>query len=161
MNKSQPLSVADIHNVFTNYSEDITNSVLHIDAIPSFNYDLKKIFGERYSIIFFIPNPDKTNPVGHFILLSWLEDKLIEYFDSFANEPHPFVLELMEKNDLIIRVSKIQLQNNRSNICAKWCILRLKSIPTHLGQFQEIFTQNKKLSPDEIVDSLVQSLYKK
>ena len=67
----------------------------------------------------------------------------------------------MEKNDLIIRVSKIQLQNNRSNICAKWCILRLKSIPTHLGQFQEIFTQNKKLSPDEIVDSLVQSLYKK
>jgi len=161
MSKTRPYSVEDIHNILSNSSLDMENSVLHIDSLKELDYNLEKIFGERYSIILFIPNEDPLIKIGHFVLLSWLEEKLLEYFDSFAQEPHDFVKELVKMNNLKLRTSSQKLQEDDSLVCSKFCLLRMQSLPTHLDNFIKILKNNDKLTPDQIVDFLINSLYKK
>jgi hypothetical protein len=51
--------------------------------------------------------------------------------------------------------SSEKLQNEKSFICGKYCILRMRSLPTPLNDFIKILSQNKVFSPDQIVDKLI------
>lgn len=155
------LSVGDIYNIFSNYNLNKENSVLKLEALRELNFDLKRIFKERISVILFLTNPDPSNPIGHYVLLSWLKDDLLEYFDSFANKPPNDVLELAKINEMKLRISTKKLQDDSSNYCGKYCVLRMKSIPSHLEDFQNSLLYNTKMTPDEIVNTMVKSLYKK
>lgn len=161
MVNTPPYSIEDIHNVFQNHVKDIGNSVRHIDEIVSLNYNLENIFSSRFSIIIFLPNNDPSINVGHFVLLSHLDDDTLEYFDSFAQEVPEIIQELAKRNDLKIRINKVKLQNEKSFVCAKYCLLRMQSLPTHLNDFIKILKSNRELTPDQIVDNLIKSLYKK
>jgi hypothetical protein len=85
MIRTPPLSIEQIHEIFESSSRDIVNSVLHIDVLEGMNYNLDQIFQNRYSIILFLPHP--VEEVGHFVLLTHLNDSSIEYFDSSRTLP--------------------------------------------------------------------------
>jgi hypothetical protein len=97
MIRTPPLSVEDIHEIFVSSSRDVVNSVLHIDVIEGFDFNLDQIFQNRYSIILFLPNPDPNDEVGHFVLLTHLDNENLEYFDSFGNNPPVQIEELAKK----------------------------------------------------------------
>lgn len=159
---SPPYSTEDIQNILTKSSTDLENAVLHIDAIQELNYDLEKIFGNRSSIIFFIPNINNADDVGHFVLLTHVSNDNIEYFDSFGNLPHAFVMEIVRRNKgMTITYSKRKLQNKNSYICGKYCLLRMQSQPSHLDDFIDILLSNKRLSPDKVVDTLIKTKYER
>jgi hypothetical protein len=102
MIRTPPLSVEDIHEIFVSSSRDVVNSVLHIDVIEGFDFNLDQIFQNRYSIILFLPNPDPNDEVGHFVLLTHLDNENLEYFDSFGNNPPVQIEELAKRNGLKI-----------------------------------------------------------
>ena len=153
MIRTPPLSIEQIHEIFESSSRDIVNSVLHLDVLEGMNYNLDQIFQNRYSIILFLPHP--VEEIGHFVLLTHLDNSSLEYFDSFANPPSPQVQELAKRNGMKIVKSSEKLQHEKSFICGKYCILRMKSLPTPLSDFIKILSQNKVFSPDQVVDKLI------
>ena len=155
MIRTPPLSVEDIHEIFVSSSRDVVNSVLHIDVIEGFDFNLDKIFQNRYSIILFLPNPDPNDEVGHFVLITHLDNENLEYFDSFGNNPQVQVEELARRNGMKVVKSSVKLQNEKSFICGKYCILRLRSLPTPLNEFIKILSKNEVFSPDQLVDKLI------
>lgn len=157
---SPPYSTEDIQNILLKSGKDIENAVLHIDVIKEFNYDIDKIFGNRSSIILFIPNAENEEDVGHFVLLTHVTKNTIEYFDSFGRLPHAFVMQLAKNNNnMYITYSTTKLQHKNSYICGKYCLLRMQSQPSSLDDFIKILLFNKKLTPDGIVDTLIKTQY--
>lgn len=151
--KTQPFSAEDIHTILSNASIDVANIVVHIDLLRERQYSLPAIFGENFSLILFLPNPDPEVAVGHFVLLSHLSDNTLEYFDSYAGEVPEAVRELAKRNNMRIKANKVRYQEEVSMTCAKWCVARIFSLPSTLAQFEELYTGHK-LSPDVLVNNL-------
>lgn len=147
-----PLSTGDIHNILTTSSQDYEDCIVHIDSIEKSNYNIDALFRNRYAIILFLENP--LQEVGHFTLLSHLKSDKLEYFDSFGKEPPESVVKLAQINNMKLTWNKEQLQDDRSNTCARHCILRMTSLPTNLTNYLKLF-DNKSMSPDEIVLLLI------
>ena len=116
-----PYNTKDIYNVLTSPSANYEDSVYHIELIELMNYNLDAIFKERYSIILFIENP--TSEIGHFVLLSHISKDKLEYFDSFGREPPDSVKKLAEINEMKLSYNTVQIQDTKSNVCAKYCLL--------------------------------------
>lgn len=151
-NNVEPFSVEDIYTFLTGTAIDVPNIVVHIDALEESGFNLEALFKGNFSIILYIPN--LVEEVGHFVLLSHLTDKTMEYFDSFAQEPPPSVRELVKRNGMRMRTNDVVLQDKKSNTCAKWCIARMFSLPNTLKSFQELYTSHKTLSSDVLVNNI-------
>ena len=152
-----PYNTKDIYNVLTSPSANYEDSVYHIELIELMNYNLDAIFKERYSIILFIENP--TSEIGHFVLLSHISKDKLEYFDSFGREPPDSVKKLAEINEMKLSYNTVQIQDTKSNVCAKYCLLRMQSLPSKLSDFINMLTNNKSLSADKIVMLLIKTKY--
>ena len=151
-NQVAPFSLEDIHTFLTGTSIDVPNIVVHLDSLAELQYNLDSIFRGNFSLILFLPNP--VEEVGHFVLLTHLSDKTLEYFDSFAQPPPDSVKELGKRNNLRIVSNSTILQDAKSNTCAQWCIARMFSLPNSLNHFVELYTNHKTLSPDVLVNNV-------
>lgn len=149
---TNPYSVEDIYSILSNTSIDIKNVVVHIDGFSESNYNLELLFKNNYSIIIYIPIPEQE--VGHFVLLSHLEGNHLEYFDSFGKPPLEEVVLFAKRNSMKLTWNKVVLQEIQNDVCAKWCVSRMFSLPISLKDFVEIYTEHKTLKPDEIVSQL-------
>jgi hypothetical protein len=150
--KTPPFSLEDIHSFLTSASFDVASSVIHVDSLAEEGYKLEAIFRDKFSVVLFLPNPN--GEVGHFTLLTHLSDKTLEYFDSYARDPPEQVRELAKHNGMRILRNKVQLQEIDSNVCAKWCIARLYSLPNSLTSFLKLYTGHRELSPDTLVNNI-------
>lgn len=153
MNDSlEPLSVNDIYLFLTGTAIDVPNVVIHLDAVEESGYNLEGLFKGNFSVIVYQPHP--TEEVGHFLLLSHLGEKTLEWFDSFAQEPPDSIRELARRNGMKLLTNKVQLQDKSTNVCAKWCVGRMMSLPITLKSFVEIYTGHKTLSPDVLINNI-------
>ena len=150
--KTPPFSIEDIHSFLTSASFDVANNVIHIDSIAEVGYDLEVIFKDKFSTILFLENPNGR--VGHFVLLTHLSNKSLEYFDSYGREPPEQVRALAKHNGMRIFHNKVQLQERDSNVCAKWCLARIYSLPNSLASFLKLYTGHRELSPDTLVNNI-------
>jgi hypothetical protein len=147
----QPLSSDVIESHLGGDYQQITGIVVHVDDLNAPSDPL----AERFSIIVFLPGIPRGNPVGHFCLLSEIgSEGLLEWFDSTAQEIPPQVRDYAERRGKRIVYCNKALQALNTNTCGKWCIARLQSLPTSLGDFYKLF-ENKHFSPDEVVDKLI------
>lgn len=151
-NKAPPFSLEDIYTFLTGTAIDVPNIVIHIDALEESGYNLDSLFRGNFSLILFIPHA--TEEVGHFVLLSHLTEKTLEYFDSFAQDPPASVKELAKRNGMRLAKSSTVLQALDSNTCAKWCIARMFSLPNSMENFVQLYTDHKTLSPDVLVNNI-------
>lgn len=106
----------------------------------------------RFAAIIFLPPQEGT--IGHFCLLSEVGDHL-EWFDSLAQPIPQLVQQYANRRNLKTLYNTTRVQSLTSNTCGKWALARLQSLPTPLHDFIQIFMENKRLSPDEIVDRLI------
>lgn len=165
-NPSNAFSIEDIYNFLSNPSIDLRSQVLNINFLEQEFVTIDDIFKNNYSIILFIPNPnyddtndiDNPNNIGHFTLFSNLDDKTVEFFDSFGQQPPDIIKVICKKFNLNLITNKIQLQNNSSYICAKFCLSRLYSLPTSLSDYVKILTSSK-YEPDVIINKLYVNKY--
>lgn len=151
-NKVQPFSLEDIYTFLTGTAIDVPNIVIHIDSLEESGYNLEALFKGNFSLVIFIPHP--VEQVGHFVLLSHLSEKTLEYFDSFAQDPPQSVRELAKRNGMRLLTNHTVLQDVESNTCAKWCIARMFSLPNSLERFTQMYTGHKTLSPDVLVNNI-------
>ena len=163
MNKSETAySISDIYNFLSSGSIDIEKSIMEVDYIAKVNYNKELLFDKTYSIILFIPSPhynenlspDSEQNIGHFTLLSLLDEKTVEFFDSLAGEIPEIVKDFALHNNLSIKSLKNPLQSKKSYICAKYCISRMQSLPLSLKNYEDLLRNHKVLSPDEIIHFL-------
>lgn len=124
--------------------------VVHIDDL---NISTADPLTERFSIIVFLPGME-GNPVGHFCLLSELDDRTLEWFDSTAQDIPPQVRSYAESHGKRLIFSTKAVQARNTNTCGKWCIARMQSLPTSLADFFKLF-DNKHFSHDQVVDKLI------
>lgn len=148
----EPLSVSDIYQFLTGTAIDVPNIVIHADAIEESGYNIDALFKGNFSVIVYTPHP--TEEVGHFTTLSHLSGDTLEWFDSFAQPPPETVLELAKRNNMRLKTNKVELQDRTTNVCAKWCVARIFSLPISLKSFVEIYTGHKTLTPDVLVNNI-------
>lgn len=134
-----------------------------------FKYKSNKI----NSAIVILYNSD-INDMGHFVAVIKKDKDTIEYFDSFGygideigtiinrNEENkqPFLSNLLNRSVGLHKYDNIyynsqKLQDTSTAVCAKWCIARIQGRTTDLDEWLKIFTHNKVLTPDEIVNNLI------
>ena len=125
--------------------------VVHIDDL---NISTADPLTERFSIIVFLPGMDVLSPVGHFCLLSELDDRTLEWFDSTAQDTPPQVRSYAESHGKRLIFSTKAVQARNTSTCGKWCIARMQSLPTSLADFFKLF-DNKHFSHDQVVDKLI------
>lgn len=128
--------------------QDAEGIVTHLHDLNSGEDPLEK----RFATIVFLP--PRAGTVGHFCLLSdWGTN--LEWFDSLAGTIPEEVQRYAEKRQLPIAYNRIALQGKTSNVCGKWCLARMYSLPTSIGEFVKIYKGNKYYSPDEIVNKQI------
>ena len=150
--KTPPFSIEDIHSFLTSASFDVANNVIHVDSLEESGYNLETIFRDKFSVVVYLTNP--SSEVGHFVLLTHLSNKSLEYFDSYGREPPEQVRALAKHNGMRVLRNKVQLQAVDSNVCAKWCLARLYSLPLSLTNFLKLYTGHRDLTPDELVNNI-------
>ena len=142
--------------------ESILSGVLNCKTLKIYESDK---FDKHYNINEFIKDennffviyhgpPDK---VGHWCCLLLHDNTTVEYFDSFGSKSSykpTKIKRFFKKHGFNFIENKKQLQSIDSNFCGKYVILRIMSRHVDLSTFLMLF-QNKKLKPDDIVNSLI------
>ena len=151
-NPAKALSNFELEEFLSGDHLNIKNIALPIEEIETYQFDLERIFGNRYFTVIFLTNPNSQ--IGHFTLLSHISDTELEFFDPLANPVPPLINQLCQVNQMRLITNQIAVQSKKSFVCGKWVLSRILSIPTPLQDFINIYTQRKKFSPDEMVDRL-------
>ena len=142
-----PTSDYELKNSLQEY-ENIDEKIMHIDELTSTG-TLDDF------VIVYLPN--NGDAIGHWCLLHRPDDEvdLVEWFDPLA-QPMPKALEVwLETRGYDWTVNPIQLQDLDTNSCGKFIVSRLMSLPCCLCEYLKVFTGNKLLSPNEIVEILI------
>ena len=149
--KDKVLSYLDLKRfaLSQGYTED---SIILISDLSRIN-SLNELFGKRFFSFVFSYIENQT--IGHFTLLSHIDDNTIEYYDSFGQLPDT-IKEFADKINCSVIFSSVKLQNAKSFLCGKHVILRLLSVGTPLDEYVKFMRSNKNYSPDKIVDLLIQ-----
>lgn len=130
-------------------------------------WDLEQIFGKDGSCIILYQTSENF---GHWICIFKRSQSELEIFDSLGYLPDnelKFVPEKLFKGPLLTNlITKGRYswtfnpyrfqEDNSSNTCGKWCVLRIKLRKLKLDQFKKLFTSKdaKKVgSPDFIVST--------
>ena len=122
---------------------------------------LEEMFSDEYApfVVYFIENP-KSN-IGHYTLLTWRNDKVIELFDpagitkEIIENYHSELYNFCLRNDLCIVFNTIPVQSKTSNTCSRHCIFRAMLFNIEIDDFTKFYPSRNHLTPDEFVSCLI------
>lgn len=144
-------SASQLHKVLAGTRYVPNDTTMRIEDIVNYN-SIDNLFGNRYYKILFLTGADE---IGHWVLLTHLRDRDLEYFDSFGLEP-PAILHqwcaAVGVEDLSFSTKR--LQHPESYNCGRFVLARISSQPTELAVFLNILSSSKHFTPDDIVGSL-------
>lgn len=122
-----------------------------ISSLPA----LEELFrGDRYYAILFKEWPGEA--VGHWVLLTKIDEYRYEYFDCLGDPLPDEVTTLFSgtgKNILLETTSR-KLMDPKGTICGKWVMFRLLCFPNSLQTFLK-FIDSFRGKPDELVSFLI------
>lgn len=135
-------------------SQNLTHNCLFFDSkIES----IDQLFPDKNDFAIILTNDSEE--VGHWVTLIKLDEQNLEYFDSFGKKPSDNLEYLIKTSGYNCQYSAEQLQNKRSVICGKYVIARIMSRDQPIQKFYEVLMLNKKLKPDEIIETLYRFPY--
>ena len=122
------------------------------------NKHRSEVFKDTEALIVLVPKKDSN--VGHFITLVPKEHH-IEYFSSLAGSPEQELNKLGQNSKILMKLlgknyiynsKPLQSSKNSIEVCALWCLCRIKLHELTLSEFQTLFSRNVHLSnPDDLV----------
>ena len=148
---SDATSASQIHKVLagTRYIEN--EVVMRLEDIVKYN-SIDELFGERYYKVLFVTG---EGDIGHWVLLTHLENKNLEYFDSLGFLPPQILTDWGEKVGVEdLSYSRVILQHKDSYNCGRFVLARISSQPTPFPIFLDLLRSSKLFSPDELVGYL-------
>lgn len=144
-------SASQLHKVLAGTQYVPNDTVMRLEDLNNYN-SIDSLFGERYYKIIFITGETQ---IGHWVLLTHLRDRDLEYFDSFGDEPPVILTEWGARVGVQdIQFSKIILQHKDSYNCGRFVLARISSQPTDLQVFLDLLRSSHTFSPDDIVGYL-------
>jgi len=168
------LSGHDIHELTHNKC----NVIGYPDLLNRFS-SLQQAMGEHKAVVILYETKDKIAPdgerdvYGHWVCIFEIAPGVAEFFDSygirvddelkFISPEYAFETKQMGRLTDLIKASpyrvvynKVRLQTKGKAIetCGRWVALRLRWRQTPLADFQRLFVEGKKMTPDEYVTTL-------
>lgn len=157
------------------YLLEMVNYKANIEIYPNLIYydDIDELLGINGAC--FLLFEVKKN-VGHWVLLFKLNNKEIEFFNSYggypddsldkipfeyrqqSNQIYPILTELLLNSGYKLHYNEFKFQKSGPNTktCGRWCILRLLLRKMGIYEFKKIF---KNVDGDELVTYLTMILY--
>lgn len=126
------------------------------DGLPS----IEEMFPDHvYYAILFKRNP--SSPVGHWVVLIKFSDNTFEYFDCLGQPVPKEVLQRLEEYspEVVLHRNSRSLMAPDGVLCGKWVMLRLLALPHPLREFNAFFDRKGKLTPDQVVNFLINIPY--
>lgn len=154
--------------ILSNENKDLTDTELRIitnnkcDIISYHelvNYNnIDDVLGEYKAVIILY---ETSYNRGHFVCLHINEKNQLEFFDPYGMpvdkelnwaiyNNQPYLSNLIDKSNYDFIENKIRLQvwNNHTNTCGRWCALRIVFREVQLKEFQNYFKENRCYNGD-------------
>lgn len=153
MKKDLYMSNRDLE-FFLNSQPYNTNNVFIEEEITS----IHELFtGDNIHAILFLKN--EGSDIGHWVLLSKIDDNNLEYFDCLGYRPPEHLSNVIVNDGFDCLYSDVKLMADTGTICGKYVISRILSGNTSLKNYVEMLTNNKLYYPDEIIDAMYKFNY--
>ena len=148
---SDATSASQLHKILAGTRFVPNDTCMRIEEIVNYK-SLDDLFGNRYYKVLFLRG---ETDIGHWVLLTHLDDNTVEYFDSFGRPPPQVLIDWAQNVGVEdIQYSKVILQHEDSYTCGRFVLARISSQPTSLDLFIDLLLSSKAFSPDEIVGYL-------
>lgn len=153
MKKELYMSNRDLE-YFMNSQAYNTNNVFIEEEITS----IHELFtADNIHAILFLKN--EGTDIGHWVLLSKIDDYMLEYFDCLGYGPRPHLANIIINDGFECLYSDVKLMNENGSICGKYVISRIMSGDTDLKTYVDMLTNNKLYYPDDIIDAMYRFNY--
>ena len=146
--KANALKWSTLNNAAANqFGKD---KIIGADKLVNIN-SLDELFGKDFFKIIYIGN---YKDMGHWTVLFHKETKLVEFFCSFGLY-YPEIRDFCDRIGVDCQYSDIQLQNEKSVICGKYCIARINNYPNKYQDFVSFLNSVEGSTPDDVINFLI------
>lgn len=149
--KSQATTATQLNKVLNGNNYIPNDTIIRIEDLPRYT-SLDQLFGKRYYKVLFLQGQQQ---IGHWVLLTHLKDKDLEYFDPAGKLPPQILVDwagALGVDDIMY--SQVPLQHSKSYNCGRFVLARISSQPTTLDVFIDVLQSSRSFTPDQMVELL-------
>lgn len=148
---SDATAASQLHKVLAGTAYVPNDTTMMLEDVVQTN-SLDQLFGNRYYKVVFLTG---EGAIGHWVLLTHLTEKTVEYFDSFGFPPPEILSDWFQRVGVEdVTFSRVILQHKDSYNCGRFVLARISSQPTGLNTFLDVLRSSKQFTPDELVGYL-------